>query len=172
MQERDNVRDVLNQALNALNSKVDKSHYFDLHDESLVTHGIPGNFPSNKEGMKSYYKEVWQAFPDANFNFEHIIVEGSEAACMFSMTGTQKGEFLGIPPSNKQLSVDGMAFFRFKDYKITERWELMDVVSAAKQLDVRQQLSAVRNAILEYGEVQANMDLKEKINRLFGAHPS
>ena len=74
------MRDVLNQALNALNSKVDKSHYFDLHDESLVTHGIPGNFPSNKEGMKSYYKEVWQAFPDANFNFEHIIVEGGEAA--------------------------------------------------------------------------------------------
>ncbi len=172
MQERDNVRDVLNQALNALNSKVDKSHYFDLHDESLVTHGIPGNFPSNKEGMKKYYNEVWRAFPDANFNFEHIIVEGSEAACMFSMTGTQKGELLGIPPSNKQLSIDGMIFFRFKDYKITERWELLDIVSAAKQLDVSQQLSAVKKAILEYGEVQANIDLKEKINRLFGAHLS
>ena len=39
---------------------------------------IPTKFPSNKEGMKSYYTEVWQAFPEANFSFDHIIVEGNE----------------------------------------------------------------------------------------------
>ncbi len=38
----------------------------------------------------AYYGEVWQAFPDAIFGFDHVIVQGSEAACMFSMTGTQK----------------------------------------------------------------------------------
>jgi steroid delta-isomerase-like uncharacterized protein len=167
MQERDNVRDVLDQALHALNSKVDKSHYFDLHDESLITHGIPGNFPSNKEGMKKYYTEVWEAFPDAKFNFEYIIVEGNQAACMFSMTGTHKGEFLGIPPTNKQFTVEGMIFFRFKDYKITERWELIDILSAVKQLDIRQQFSAIKSAILEYAEVQANVPLKEKLDSLF-----
>ena len=63
MQEEDNVRDVLKQAFQALNSKDDKGHYFDLHDDALITHGIPGNFTANKEGMKKYYSEVWQAFP-------------------------------------------------------------------------------------------------------------
>src|ERR1044072_2721437 len=105
MQDEDNIRDVLHEAFQALNSKDDKNRYFDLHDASLITHGIPGNFPPNKEGMKMYYNEVWRAFPDANFAFDHVIVEGSEAACMFSMTGTQKGEFLGIPPSDKQVRV-------------------------------------------------------------------
>lgn len=169
MQEQDNV-DVLHQAFEALNSKDNKSHYIDLHDDSLVTHGIPGNFPSNKEGLKKYYSEVWRAFPDAIYSFEHTIIQGNEAASMFSLTGTQKAEFMGVPPSNKQVKLNGMIFFRFDGGKIVERWEIVDLLSAVKQLDVRQQLSAVKNAILEYAEVQTNKELKEKIDHLFGRH--
>lgn len=170
MQEEDIVRDALNQLMQAINN--DKSRYIDLHDESLITHGIPGNFPPNKEGMNKYYSEVWRAFPDAKFDFDHVIVEGNEAACMFSMTGVQKGELLGVPPSDKQLRIEGMIFFRFKGPKIIERWEVLDILSAAKQLGIGQQLSALKNAILEYGEVQANTQLKEKINGLFKKHLS
>ena len=167
MHEQDNVRDVLHQALKFLNSKDEKSLYFDLHDESLIAHGIPSKFPSNKEGMKSYYTELWRAFPEANFNFDRVIVEGNEAACMLSMTGIQKGEFLGISPSDNPVRIEGMIFFRFKDSKITERSEIIDILLAAKQLGVRQKLSAINNTILEYAEVQANAHLKEKINSLF-----
>lgn len=105
---------------------------------------------------------------DANFGFEQIIVEGSNAACMFSMTGIQKGDFMGVPPSGKEVRVNGMIFFQIKGSKITERWEIIDILSAAKQLDTKQQLFAIKNAILEYGEVQANKDLKHKISGLFG----
>ena len=51
---------------------------------------------------------------------------------MFAMSGTQKGEFLGIPPSDKQVRIEGMIFFRFKDSKITERWEVIDILSSSK----------------------------------------
>ena len=88
------------------------------------------------------------------------------------MTGTQRGEFMGIPPSDKQIRVDGMIFFRFKASKCIERWEIMDLFSMMQQLGVRQQLSAIKNAILEYGEVHANKELKRKINGLFGKHLS
>jgi predicted SnoaL-like aldol condensation-catalyzing enzyme len=120
--------------------------------------------------MKEYYHKVWRAFPDAKYEFEHVVVDGNEAACMFSITGIQKDDLLGIPPSDKQLRINGMIFFRFKDSKIVERWEIIDLLSAAKQLGARQQLSAVKNAILEYGEVQANAQLKDKINSLFKKH--
>lgn len=170
MHEQDNVRDILQQAFQVLNSEADRSHYFDLHDDSLVTHGLPGNFSSDKEGMMKLYSEVWRAFPDANFNLDRVVAEGSEAACMFSLVGTQKNEFMGVPPSNKQIKIDGMIFFRFRASKIVERWEILDVVSAMKQLGARQQLSAVKNAILEYAEVRANTDLKTKINGLFNKH--
>ena len=122
--------------------------------------------------MKKYYSELWRAFPDAIFEFEHVIVEENEAAFMFSMTGTQRAEFLGVPPSDRRVRVDGMIFFHFKGSKIIERWELIDILSAAKQLGVRQQLSAIKNAVLEYGEVKANKQLGEKISGLFNKHLS
>ncbi|HZE78000.1 MAG TPA: hypothetical protein VE089_05570 [Nitrososphaeraceae archaeon] len=86
-EEEGNVRDVLQQAFQALNSKDDKNHYFDLHDDALIADGIPDNFPVNKkEDMKSTIVSM-AAFPDANFGFDHVTVQGTEAACMFSMTG-------------------------------------------------------------------------------------
>ena len=49
MQDQYNVKEVLHQALQALNSEGDKTAYFDLYDDSLVTHGIPENFTADKE---------------------------------------------------------------------------------------------------------------------------
>jgi len=65
-----------------------------------------------------------------------------------------------------------MCFFCFKGSKVIERWEIIDMVSMMQQLGVRQQLTAIKNAILEYGEIQANKELKRKINGLFGKHLS
>jgi predicted ester cyclase len=123
-----------------------------------------------KKEWRSTITKCGEPFPDAKYEFEHVVVDGNEAACMFSITGIQKDDLLGIPPSDKQLRINGMIFFRFKDSKIVERWEIIDLLSAAKQLGARQQLSAVKNAILEYGEVQANAQLKDKINSLFKKH--
>jgi predicted ester cyclase len=84
MQDQYNVREILHQ--HALNSEEDKTGYFDLHDDSLVTHGVPENFSADNEGMKEYYHKVWRAFPGARYEFEHVIVDGNEVACMFSIT--------------------------------------------------------------------------------------
>jgi hypothetical protein len=68
MQEQNDIRRVLNEALQALNSKENKTAYFDLHDDSLITHGIPGNFSADKEGMEEYYREVWRALCNKECN--------------------------------------------------------------------------------------------------------
>jgi hypothetical protein len=47
MQEESNSREVVRQTTEALNNK--ESRYFDLHDDALITHGLPGNYPANKE---------------------------------------------------------------------------------------------------------------------------
>jgi predicted ester cyclase len=81
--------------------------------------------------MKEYYHKVWRAFPDAKYEFEYVVVDGNEAECMFSITGVQKGDLMGIPSSDKQVRINGMIFFRFKDSKIVERWKIIDLLSAA-----------------------------------------
>ena len=57
--------------------------------------------------MKEYYHKVWQAFPNAKYDFDNVVIEGSEAACMFSIVGIQKGDLMGIPPSDKQVRISG-----------------------------------------------------------------
>ena len=37
--------------------------YFDLYDDSLVTHGLTANLPSIKEGLKSFYTGLRKPFP-------------------------------------------------------------------------------------------------------------
>ena len=51
-----------------------------------------------------------------------------------------------------------------------ERWELIDMSTMIEQLSPRQQISALMNGILEFAEVKANKDLKEKITGLFKRH--
>ena len=39
-----------------------------------------------------------------------------------------------------------MVFMRFKDFKIVERWEILDLLSMVKQLFPRQQVTGLKNA--------------------------
>jgi SnoaL-like polyketide cyclase len=66
--------------------------YFDLYDDDpLVTHGLRPNLPSNKEGLKTFYTGLWQAFPDVNGTFDDILIGGNKAAVRFTMIGTHNG---------------------------------------------------------------------------------
>lgn len=164
------IRDALEQAIVHLNNKENRMPYFDLYDESLITHGLPPNVPPNKEGLRTFYIGLWQAFPDVKVINDDVLINNNKAAVRFTMTGTHKGRFLGIPPSNKQFKVQGMSLFVFNAAKCIERWELIDVLAMIEQLTPRQQISALMNNILEFAEVKANKELKEKISGLFKRH--
>ena len=111
-----------------------ESSYFDFYDDSLVIHGFPPNLPANKEGFKQFIYLLWKGFPDIIIMFEDIIVEGNKVACRYNLAGTHKGEFVDIRPTNKQFRVNGMTIFYFHDAKVTERWNLVDMMSLMEQL--------------------------------------
>lgn len=113
-----------------------ESFYFDFYDDSLTIHGFPPNLPTNKEGFKQFIYSLWRAFPDIRIIFEDIIIEGNKVAGRYYLTGTHKGEFLDLRPTDKQFKVNGMTIFSFRDGKILERWNLVDIVSLIGQLRV------------------------------------
>src|SRR5437867_10010737 len=104
-----------------------ESSYFDFYDNSLIIHGFPPNVPANKEGFKQFIYLLWKAFPDIIITFEEIIVEGNWVACRYNLSGTHKGEFADLPPTDKQFRVNGMTVFSFRDAKVIERWNLVDM---------------------------------------------
>ena len=108
--------------------------YFEFYDDSLIIHGFPPNLPTNKEGFKEFIYSLWRAFPDIRIIFEDLIIEGNKVAGRYYLTGTHKGEFLDMQATDKQFKVNGMTIFSFRDEKVTERWNIVDIISLMGQL--------------------------------------
>ncbi|RPJ26762.1 MAG: hypothetical protein EHM25_11680, partial [Nitrosopumilales archaeon] len=94
----------------------------------------PPNLPVNKEGFKQFIYLLWKAFPDIIIIFDDIIIEGNKVACRYNLTGTHKGEFVNLRPTENQFKVNGMTVFSFRDAKVIERWNLVDMMSLMEQL--------------------------------------
>ena len=114
--------------------KTRESSYFEFYDDSLIIHGFPPNLPTNKEGFKEFIYSLWSAFPDIRIIFEDLIIQGNKVAGRYYLTGTHKGEFLGISATDKQFKVNGMTIFSFRDEKVAERWNIVDIMSLTGQL--------------------------------------
>jgi predicted ester cyclase len=50
--------------------------------------------------------------------------------------GTHKGQFLGMPATNKQASVTGTSIYRLEGSKIVESWANWNLMSMMEQLGV------------------------------------
>ena len=111
-----------------------ETSYFEFYDDSLIIHGFPPNLPRNKEGFKQFIFILWNAFPDIRIMFDDIIIEENKVACRFTLLGTHKGEFLGMPPTNMTFRVNGMTIFYFQDDKCVQRWNLVDMTALVEQL--------------------------------------
>ena len=138
---QEDLKAAIRRAINAFNNLQDRSGYFNLYDsDSLQVHGFPPNLPSNFEGMKMFYDVLWRAFPDSHLVINDLIVEGDKAALRYTFTGTQKGEFMGIPPSGKRVKVDGMTILHFdkssssSKKKCVKRWNMADMMGLMQQI--------------------------------------
>ena len=129
------LREVVRRLEDTFNNPQNReSSYFDFYDDSLIIHGFPPNLPTNKEGFKQFIYLLWKAFPDIRIMFDDIIIEGNKAACRYNLTGTHKGEFMDLRPTDKQFRVNGMTVFSFRDTKCVQRWNLVDMISLMEQL--------------------------------------
>jgi predicted ester cyclase len=128
--EQTELREVVRQLGETFNNPQKReSSYFDFYDDSLTIHGFPPNLPANKEGFKQFIYLLWKAFPEIIITFE-----GNKVACRYNLAGTHKGEFVDIQPTNKQFRVNGMTVFSFRDAKVIERWNLVDMMLLMEQL--------------------------------------
>ncbi len=135
MSSSEGLRQVVRNLADTFNDpKVRESSYFDFYDDSLVIHGFPPNLPTNKEGFKQFIYLLWKAFPDIRIIFEDIIIEGNKVVCRYYLTGTHNGAFEDLESTGKKFKVNGMIEFSFKNTKIVERWNLVDMVSLREQL--------------------------------------
>ena len=129
------LREVVQQLAETFNDpKIRELSYFDFYDDSLTIYGFPPNLPADKGGFKQFIYLLWKAFPDIRIIFEDLIIEGNKVAGRYYLTGTHKGEFIGLQPTDKQFKVNGMTVFALRNAKVIERWNIVDMISLREQL--------------------------------------
>src|SRR5215216_3813434 len=92
----------------------------DLYDPNYVSHALPPEFSPDREGMKQYNSQYFQAFPDMDITVDGMIAEGDWVAVYYTGHGTHQGELLGIPPTGKQATASAVLTLRIVDGKIVE----------------------------------------------------
>ncbi len=60
------------------------------------------------------------AFPDLHVTIDELIAEDDKVMARWTQRGTQRGPFLDIPPTGKQISYSGINIFRIAHGQIVE----------------------------------------------------
>ncbi|MHA2064892.1 MAG: ester cyclase [Candidatus Thorarchaeota archaeon] len=106
----------------------------DLYTTNYVDHNpMPGMTP-DREGLKQSVNIMRAAFPDLQTRTEDLVAEGDKVASRWTAIGTHKGEFMGIAPSSKQVTVTGMQISRIVDGKVVEDWTEFDMMGMMQQV--------------------------------------
>ena len=97
---------------------------------------LPPGLPGGLEGVKVLTAQLREAFPDFKAVIEDLVAEGDRVVSRMVWTGTQKGEFMGIPPTGKSISVEVIDIVRVDGGKFVEHWGIMDNMTMMQQLGV------------------------------------
>jgi len=80
------------------------------------------------------FKQMYDAFPDMHVTIDDMVAEGDKVAARTTWTGTHKGEFMGIPPTNKKMTFSLIVIDRFAGGKIVEDHGQYDALGLMRQL--------------------------------------
>lgn len=107
----------------------------ELFDPGFVerTPQQPGQAPGI-EGLKQSFSMMWQAFPDAQVNIEELIAEGNKVVARVRASGTHQGEFQGMPPTHKRMTISGMDLIGLQGGRIVEHWGEWDNLGLLQQI--------------------------------------
>ena len=88
-------------------------------------------FPETGNGIASYQRIITtlrQAFPDQKWILEDVMVDNDKVITRWTMYGTHRGFYLGLPPTGKSVTISGISINRFVGSKIAEQWVVSDAL--------------------------------------------
>jgi steroid delta-isomerase-like uncharacterized protein len=110
---------------------------FDTFDQLIapdfVHHSFPASVPG-PDGFKQILQLFTAAFPDLRVTLEDVLAEGDRVMTRGFFTGTHRGVFMGIPPTNRPVRVAYMDVWRLADGRIAENWVQLDMLALTQQL--------------------------------------
>jgi steroid delta-isomerase-like uncharacterized protein len=107
-------------------------HAPDFRDRSAAGRG------ETRDDYRRMLSEFFAAFPDFHTDIEDLVVDETRGtvAIRWSARATQRGPYLGVPPTGQSVEFAGIEILRVADERIVERWGEWDGMGLLAQLDL------------------------------------
>ena len=111
----------------------------DAFDELVDPKGVdrtpwPGYGGTPAEAKRSIADFI-TAFPDLQMTVDDVIAQGNKVVVRSSFSGTNTGEFMGMPPTGKRVeNVGGIDILEIRGSKLGDHWGYVDSPSMMMQL--------------------------------------
>ena len=124
---------VLRAAVDAWNAH-DRDRYVTGYRPDVKLHGFPEGV-DDAATLGDFFAGFWEAVPDAQIALGDAFEAGDRAAARLTITGTHEGELMGVPATQKPISLEVITILRFEDDgRIAERWNVADFLSMLQQI--------------------------------------
>jgi steroid delta-isomerase-like uncharacterized protein len=124
----------MHDAFSAMNAH-DLDRYVSNHDDSYIWESDAFPAPvSGREEVKKTLGMYFKAFPD--FELRQIIAEGDFVVAQWEAKGTHKGDFNGIPLTNKQVISRGCTVSQVRNGCFVKASTYMDQLTLLRRLGV------------------------------------
>jgi steroid delta-isomerase-like uncharacterized protein len=113
----------------------DLDQFVGLLADDFVEHEevpVPG---SGREAVKQLFTMMQSAFPNMRWEPEEVLVDGDRAVARVRFNATNDGEFMGMPATGKNVSIQAIDIIRFsEDGLAREHWGVLDMMGLMQQL--------------------------------------
>ena len=86
------------------------------------------------EAYKQVVRRIHSGLADPSIDLEEVIAEGDKVVVLWTLSGTNRGELIGRPPTGKQVKWTGISIFHFRDDKIVHERGEEDIHGLLQQL--------------------------------------
>lgn len=106
----------------------------DLVADNVKDHDPAPNQGPGPQGYIDFFTMMRNAFPDMKVEVEQLVADDDNVAFAYTLTGTHKGDFMGVAGTGKSIKARGMQISRFENGKMVERWGSSDELGILKQI--------------------------------------
>jgi predicted ester cyclase len=95
---------------------------------------LGGNPPMNADEWAGMGEMMYAAFSDGKHTIDETFEIGDCVFLRGSFSGTHTGDFMGMPPTGKEITITFMNFDRFANGKLVEHRAEVDMLGLMQQL--------------------------------------
>jgi len=86
------------------------------------------------EAYKTVLARFLRAFSNLKFEVQEMVCEKDKVVASWMITGVHSGEYNGLAPTNKKITVEGISIHQIADGKIMDTYSVWDTLGLMKKV--------------------------------------